>query len=67
MVILQPCSPDRTPAGPALWFGPLESVSDVKRMCDFVERGRWEPDDVARLPNQLLAHNNWVTSLSSTN
>jgi len=67
MVVLQPCSCDRRPTEPSIWFGPLEIIADVRCFCDFVARGRWEADEVARLPDQLLAHCNWTARLSRTN
>jgi hypothetical protein len=67
MVVFQPCSIDRRPTGPAFWFGPIDDVVDVRLVCDFVERGVWEAEEVGNVPNRLFAHHNWVTQLNRTN
>lgn len=53
MVVLQPCSLERIPTGPAIWLGPADSPEDVSALSDFVERGLWEFDE---LPDRLRAH-----------
>lgn len=59
MVVLQACSNDRSPIGPALWIGPIEDGDDVRALCEFLECGDW---DVDALPDRLRAHRDRVTN-----
>jgi hypothetical protein len=64
MVILQPCSPDRTPAGSAFWLGPVEDIEDITQLCAFIERGEWEFGELA---GRLCNHRDWLANASRTN
>lgn len=64
MVVLQPCSETRIPSGPAIWLGPADSPDDVRALCDFVERGAWEFDE---LPDRLRAHDDHVAQAGRMN
>jgi hypothetical protein len=39
LVVVQRCSPDRAPIGPALWIGPLSTVEDVATVCRWLDAG----------------------------
>lgn len=53
LVVLQPCSHDRRPDGPARWIGPINSDDDVEILRDWLERGDWT---LQTLPDQLCKH-----------
>jgi hypothetical protein len=57
VLVLQPCSVDRTPAGPARWVGPVRHAVDARVVCDWLERGDWELD---ALPSRLSAEWNFA-------
>lgn len=42
VTVLQPCSIDRGPDGPAHWLGPIDDTADIAIVQDWVERGEWE-------------------------
>jgi hypothetical protein len=50
LVVLQPCSIDRVPIGPASWVGPINDRHDAAELCDWVERGEW---GLGSLPQHL--------------
>ena len=52
MVILQPCSVDRGPSGPAHWIGPINDTNDTRAVRDWLQRGQW---DDHTLPERLRA------------
>ncbi|HUO39431.1 MAG TPA: hypothetical protein VMU34_17025 [Mycobacterium sp.] len=52
MVILQPCSVDRRPSGPAHWIGPINDTNDIRAVRDWLQRGQW---DDHMLPERLCA------------
>jgi hypothetical protein len=39
LVVVQRCSPDRTPIGPALWIGPVSTAEDVATVCHWLDAG----------------------------
>ena len=39
LVVVQRCSPDRTPDRPALWIGPLSSTEDITELCRWLDAG----------------------------
>jgi hypothetical protein len=39
LVVVQRCSPDRTPTGPALWIGPLRTTGDIAELCRWLDAG----------------------------
>jgi hypothetical protein len=41
IVILQPCSVDRVPSGPACRIGPINDKNDVRALRDWLEQGEW--------------------------
>ncbi|TFV59422.1 hypothetical protein E4P42_08405 [Mycobacterium sp. PS03-16] len=52
MVIVQPCTAERRPIGPAHWIGPLTDPADVTTVRDWLRAGAWDPD---ALPARLTA------------
>ena len=63
MVILQPCSVDRRPRGPASWVGPINGQDDVRVVRDWLEQGEWEFQDLPdrlrpRLPTAVASRRN---------
>jgi hypothetical protein len=42
MLLLQPCSIQRTPTGPAQWMGPVNDIADARAVCDWLEEGHWQ-------------------------
>jgi len=42
--MLQPCSMQRVAQGPAAWIGAIDNVDDLRVVCAWIERGRWEHD-----------------------
>ncbi|GAY14559.1 hypothetical protein MSZK_12850 [Mycobacterium sp. shizuoka-1] len=49
-VVLQPCTPDRTPTAPAVWIGPIRSDADAETVCRWISHGRWNTHE---LPDRL--------------
>lgn len=41
LVVLQPCSIDRSPMGPPIWVGPINDRADVADLRAWVQRGEW--------------------------
>jgi hypothetical protein len=39
LVVVQPCSVDRDPIGPALWIGPVAVAEDVAAVCRWLDAG----------------------------
>jgi hypothetical protein len=39
LVVVQRCSPDRTPTGPAVWIGPVSTAEDVTIVCRWLDAG----------------------------
>lgn len=50
IAMLQPCAPDRSPAGPPRWIGPIADDGDVADVCDWIVQGNW---GLAALPARL--------------
>ncbi len=50
VVVLQPCSMARVAQGPASWARVVDDPTDLAALCSWIERGRWEHDD---LPDPL--------------
>ena len=48
LVLLQPCSTDRTPTGSAMWVGPINDRFDAADVADWVRRGEWSLDSLPR-------------------
>jgi hypothetical protein len=57
MLLLQPCSTQRLPVGPAQWMGPVNDTADARAVCDWLEQGNWEPHT---LPDHLRGEANFV-------
>jgi hypothetical protein len=64
MVLLQPCSTDRSPLGPPQWIGPLSSPADTEAAQAWIERGDWT---IATLPQHLQSPLNSLAAASSRN
>ncbi len=41
ILMLQPCTADRRPIGPAKWIGPVATESDLRAACDWITDGSW--------------------------
>ncbi|HZC89588.1 MAG TPA: hypothetical protein VE400_02765 [Mycobacterium sp.] len=52
MLLLQPCSIDRTPSAPVQWLGPITDLADARLICAWIGRGEW---DFRELPTRLRA------------
>jgi hypothetical protein len=50
VLMLQPCTIERRPLGPARWIGPINADADVVAVCRWIERGQWGLDG---LPERL--------------
>lgn len=50
VLMLQPCTIERRPLGPARWIGPIDADADVIAVCRWIERGQWRLDG---LPERL--------------
>ena len=61
IVILQPCSVDRVPSGPACWIGPINDKTDVRALVDWLEQGEW---DYRAPPDRLRAKLRWTNRFS---
>jgi hypothetical protein len=46
MLVLQPCSIERTPTAPAQWLGPITDVADARLICQWILRGDWDCQEV---------------------
>jgi hypothetical protein len=55
MLVLQPCSIERTPTAPTQWLGPIADVADARLICQWIARGDW---DCRELPPHLRAEPN---------
>jgi hypothetical protein len=64
MVLLQPCSTDRSPVGPPRWVGPITNPADTEAVRAWLERGDW---NVGALPQRLRSQLNSVAAASSRN
>jgi hypothetical protein len=64
VIILKPCTRDRSPLGPARWVGPVIDRRDAARVCDWVERGEW---DIEELPRRLRVARNDVRVAAALN
>jgi hypothetical protein len=52
MLLLQPCSANRTPNSAAIWIGPVDTDADAKIVSEWVAAGNW---DCVGLPRRLRA------------
>jgi hypothetical protein len=57
IAIVQPCSVDRLPIGPACWIGPINDKNDVRALCDWLEQGAW---DYRAPPDRLRPKLRWT-------
>ncbi len=64
MVLLQPCSTDRKPTGPALRVGPIDAREDIETLCGWLERGDWSQHS---LPPTMGTHADWIRRSRATN
>lgn len=64
MVLLQPCSTDRSPVGPPRWVGPITNPADAEAVRAWLERGDW---NVGTLPQRLRSPLNSLGAASSRN
>lgn len=64
MVLLQPCSTDRSPVGPPRWVGPITNPADAEAVRAWLERGDW---DIDTLPQRLRSPLNSLAAASSRN
>jgi hypothetical protein len=44
VLMLQPCTIERRPLGPARWIGPIDADADVVAVCRWIESGQWGLD-----------------------
>src|ERR1700730_2426152 len=42
LLLLQPCSTQRIPTGPAQWMGPVHDTEDARAARAWLEQGNWE-------------------------
>ena len=63
MLVVQPCSEDRTPVSGMHWIGPVRDEVDADAVCAWIAAGDWNP---ANLPANLQAAMN-MARLSRTN
>jgi hypothetical protein len=52
MLLLQPCSVERSPSGPTQWVGPILGLADVHLVCSWIAEGDWQGE---YLPSHLRA------------
>jgi hypothetical protein len=64
LVLLQPCSTDRTPAESATWIGPINDRDDAAAVGDWVLRGDWR---LGALPHRLRSSMNALHQVGSRN
>jgi hypothetical protein len=64
LVLLQACSTERTPVGPATWVGPINDRHDATDVGDWVQRGEWS---LASLPRHLRPALNRMRAAGSRN
>ena len=57
LLLLQPCSAQRLPTGPARWVGPITTTADARAACDWLEQGNWQR---RTLPDHLRGEANLV-------
>ena len=57
VVVMQPCSVERVPDGPTHWIGPVIDSDDLREVCDWLERGKWDPN---HLPARLQVELKWI-------
>jgi hypothetical protein len=57
LLLLQPCSTQRIPTGPAHWMGPVDDADDGRALCDWLEHGNWQRHP---LPAHLRAEANFA-------
>lgn len=50
MVLVQPCAADRTPAGPAVLFGPIDNAEAAAHLREWLVRGQWAVPPPGRWP-----------------
>lgn len=51
-VVVQPCSIHRAPRGPARWVGPIENHAELRAVCAWLERGRWDLPVLGSVPRE---------------
>jgi hypothetical protein len=64
LVLLQPCSSDRTPVGSAIWIGPINDRRDAAAVGDWVRGGDWR---LGALPERLRSAMNAMDQVGSRN
>jgi hypothetical protein len=64
LVLLQPCSTDRTPIGSATWVGPINDRFDAAAVADWVHNGDWR---LGALPKHLRPAMNAMRQVGSRN
>lgn len=64
LVLLQPCSVDRTPLGSATWVGPINDEHDVAAVGEWVRNGDWR---LGALPEHLRPAMNSMRLVGSRN
>ncbi|MEB4208367.1 hypothetical protein [Mycobacterium sp. 94-17] len=57
MAVVQPCTNDRAPCGPAHWVGPIADCDAAAELRDWLELGQWENTPA---PGQLGQHERWT-------
>ena len=64
MVVLQPCTDNRSPLGPPRWIGPITNLADLAALRDWLDRGEW---NIGTLPQHLRSPLNWLAAASRRN
>ena len=64
MVVLQPCTDNRSPLGPPRWIGPITNLAELAALRDWLDCGEW---NVGTLPQHLQSPLNWLAAASRRN